>query len=119
MSHNVSVAGVRRTVSAAPADTNEATLFTAGNKGATVVWLGIANAENAANLATLKWNDGSTSYTLYNEKSIPADDSIFEDIHIELPAGGSIKVTSSDADEITFTITVVESIGALGGEHAH
>lgn len=118
MAHNI-VAGIRRTVSAVPADTNEATLFTAGNRGATVVWLCIANGENAANLATVKWNNGSTSYVLYNEKSVAADDSLMTDVHIELPAGGSIKITSGDADELTFTITVIESIGGVGGEHGH
>lgn len=119
MSADVSIPGIRRTVSAVPANTDEATLFTAGNRGVTVVWICLANGENSANAATVQWNDGSTDFNIYSGKSIPANDSVFSDVHIELPAGGSIKITSGDADEVTFTITVVESIGGVGGEHAH
>lgn len=119
MSADVSVPGTRRSIGLTPAATDEATLFTAGAKGATVVWLCIANAESSANVATVKWNNGSTDYVIYNEKSVAADDSLMTEVHIELPAAGSIKVTSGDADEVTFTITVVENIGGVGGEHGH
>lgn len=115
----VSVAGTHRSIGLTPANTNEATIFTAGNRGAEWVALVIANAESSANLATVKWGNGSTDYVVYNEKSIAADDSLIVDLHIDIPAGGTIKVTSSDADELTFTVTVVESIGGVGGEHAH
>ena len=118
MSTLINIPGVRRSVASTPADTNEATLFTAGAKGATVVWICISNRENAANLATVKWNNG-TDYPIYTSKSIAANDAEFKDLHIELPSAGTIKITSSDADELTFTITVVESIGGIGGEHAH
>lgn len=110
------VEGTRLTVAATPADTNEATLYTAGSKGGTVVWLCIANAENAANAATVVRRDSSatTDYPIYTAKSVSANDSVMTDVFLQLDSGDLIKVTSGDADELTFTITVIENLGAVG-----
>jgi hypothetical protein len=115
MSASVDVFGRRRTVSLKPTDTNEATLVTAGKAGMTVVWICIANGENAANAASVEWYDGTTDWPVYAAKSIAANDTHMADVCIEIPDGGSLKVTSGDADEITFTVTIVESLGAVGG----
>lgn len=110
------IEGTRLSVASTPGDTNEATLYTAGNNGATVVWLWISNAEGTANAATVKWTDSSasTDHPIYTARSVGANDSVDKDLFIELDSGDSIKITSADADQLTFLITVIENLGAVG-----
>jgi hypothetical protein len=114
---NVNAQGVPVTVSAKPTDTNEATLFSVGQKPAVLVALVLCNNDGSARTATVQWNDGSTDYEIYTALSIAANTSVFAEPFIAIPAGGSLKITQGTASGITFTATLVESVGALGGQH--
>ncbi len=113
----VSIPGVPITVSATPADTNEATLFTAGTKGATIVQMIVANVTSGALTATIQWNDATTDWDIYRAKSVAANDSLLFEPFIHLPASGAIKITSSSGNGLTFTATLVERLGAIGADH--
>jgi hypothetical protein len=116
---NVNIPGVLVSVAAKPTDTNEATLFTAGDKGATLVALSLCNNDGSARTATVQWNDGTTDWEIYTAYSIAANTTVLVEPFIHLPASGSLKITQGTASGITFTATMVERMGAIGGEHAH
>ena len=61
-SHTVD--GTRRIISSTPANTSEATLYTAAKENPVVVQLIITNLTASAANATVKWGDGSTDYDL-------------------------------------------------------
>ena len=115
MAADYAVAGKSRTISLAPADTNEATIFTAA-KGNSVISLRICNVDgtNAAD-ATVRYNDGSTDFALISTKSIAADDYLYEpDFFLPMQSGWTLKVTSSAANDLVFTIVVLEGQSAVG-----
>lgn len=111
---HVMIPGIRRSVAATPSVLTEVTLFTAGEKGATLAQVVIANITSTAADATVKWGDGSADYAIYFEKSIPANDSLVAEHFIELPVDGEINITAGTVDALTFTVTVIENIGAIG-----
>lgn len=115
----VPVPGARRQVSSTPADTNEATLLTAGKENPTVVEIWITNLTGTAANATVKWGDGSSDYSLIDTKAIAARDYLQAPCLIPLRDGYTIKITSGTGNALTFTIVIVEFPGRLGGEHAH
>ena len=94
-------------------------MFTAGERGAAVVGIIISNNTGGAIAATVRWGDGSTDYDIYAALSVAANASEISEAYVELPESGTVKVTSATGNALTFTLTVVEYIGALGREHAH
>ncbi|MDP3971976.1 MAG: hypothetical protein Q8P61_03585 [Candidatus Nanopelagicales bacterium] len=113
----VVVGGTRRLVGLKPANTNEATMFTAGSERPVVVQIVVANNTGSAAAATIKWGDGSTDYDVISGKSIGANDSWIQDIFLPLFDAYTIKVTSGTGNALTFTLAIVEYSGALGGRN--
>lgn len=110
------VPGNNRLIGLTPANTSEATMFTAAAERPVVVGLIIANAHSSAVAATMKWTDGSTDYPILSAKSIAANDSFFQDVFLPLFDGYEVKVTSGSANMLTFTLVVVERVGSLQGQ---
>lgn len=109
---HVGIIGRPKTYVAKPADTNEATIFTAGEAQATLVALLLCNTDSGAQTATVQWSDGTTDWDIYTALSVAANTSVFAEPFIVIPAGGSIKITQGAASKITFHVTVVEDAGA-------
>lgn len=106
--------GQRRAVSSTPANTSEATLFTASGNNVTFAWLHIANTTASAANATVKWGDGSTDYSIIDTYSVPGRGFVTEELMIPLRDGYTIKITSGTADALTFTVVVAEGASAFG-----
>lgn len=104
--------GPGRMVGLKPANTSEADILTAGDERPVVVGIVIANNTGSAATATLRWNDGTTSYDILAAKSVAANDTLFVDqIFLPLRSGYKIKVTSGTGNALTFTLVVVERVG--------
>ena len=100
-------------VSSTPANTNEATLYTAGNDNPCLIGLWITNITSTAAKATLKIDDG-TAYSLIHEFEIPGNGYLIEpEIYIPMDSGDTIKITSGTASALTFTVIIYEG-GAIG-----
>jgi len=116
----VELRGPRRLISIAPANTSEATMFTAGKEGAVVACLHICNTSASARTATVKWGDSSasTDYSILSAYSITGNTvyTLPEALMLPLKQEDTIKVTSSAADDLTFTILLVETAFAFGGD---
>ena len=113
---NVVVPGPRRLVGLTPADTNEATMLTAGADGTVVVELWITNLTGTAANATVKWGDGSTDFAVIDTYSVAARMFLHEPVLLPLRKDWTIKVTSGTNSALAFTIVVVEYPGGLGGK---
>ena len=113
----VDLVGSRRPISLTPANTNEATLMTAGKERPTVVEIWITNLTGSAANATVKWGNGSADYSLIDTMSIAARTYHKVDVLIPLREAYTIKVTSGTGNALTFTIIIVEYGSKLGAEH--
>ena len=113
-SANIAISGQRRIVSSTPANTSEATLFTANDDTTSVVQIWATNLTAAAANATIKWGDGSTDYALVSVFSVPARGYLVEDVLIPMRDGYTIKITSGTGSALTFTAVVVEAGGSFG-----
>ena len=114
MAVSYNLGGRSRPISSTPADTNEATLFTAG-PGNSVHGLYITNMTGTDANATVKWGDGSTDYAVINTETIHANAGLFEpEFYIPLRENYTIKITSDTADALTFTIIVLEGQSGTG-----
>jgi hypothetical protein len=116
----VELRGPRRIVSLAPANTSEATMFTAGREGSVIACIHICNTSGSARTATVKWGDSSasTDYAILSAYSISAN-TIYtspDALMAPLQEGDTIKVTSSAANDLTFTLLIVETAFAFGGD---
>lgn len=112
----LNVEGQRRLVSVKPADTVEATAFTAPKQGAVVLGIIIANNSASTVTATVRWTDTSatTDWDIVVSKSIAANDTGYiNEIVLPLRATDLIKVTSGTASALTFTLLVAEPISPL------
>lgn len=109
---HVGIFGKPKTYVAKPADTNEATIFAAGNAPATLVALLLCNNDGSARTATVQWNDGTTDWEIYTALSVAANTSVLAEPFIVIPAGGALKVTQGTNSGITFHMTLVEDAGA-------
>lgn len=108
MTSGVSLTGQFRMIGSAPADTNEATIFTAG-KGfpvATEVW--IANKTASAVNVTFKWGDGSIDYPIIDTYALPARDYLHKELFIPMRESYTLKATSGTANGATFSVAIVE-----------
>ena len=114
----VEILGARRPIGLKPADTNEATLYTAAKENPTMLKLHVANLTATPANATVKWGDGTTDYSIIDTFAVPARGYLVEDLVIPMKDGYTIKVTSGTANALTFTIIISEYGGVLGGEHA-
>lgn len=120
MTASVNVSGTRRIISSTPANTNEATLYTAPsgpNNALVEIWITNLTGSNAN--ATVKWGDGSTDYSLIDTKAITARDYHKVECLIPMRESYTVKITSGTNSALTFTIVVIEFGGAFGGEHGH
>lgn len=106
------IPGVAAAYASTPANTNEATLFTAGKRGGVLVQMYIANVTGSAANATVKWGDGSTDHAVVSVKSIAGNDYLHLDMNIPLREGQTVKITSGTNSALTFTAVVIERIGA-------
>lgn len=107
--------GQRRPIGLRPANTAEATMFTAGKERPSVVGIIVANETGGAVAATLKWGDGSTDYRVLAAKSIGANDVyVLDGIFIPLKEGYTIKVTSGSGNALTFTLIIAEGGSSFG-----
>jgi hypothetical protein len=89
-----------------PADTNYATIYTSGD-GYSVISSVIIAWNDPAN-ATVAWYDGTTDWVIADAIPGAAGHVAILDLKgFLLPAGKLLKVKTSDADEITFTVTGV------------
>lgn len=110
------VPGKRRLVSLKPADTNEATIFTAGPYGATVLAVVISNNTGTAANATVRWRDdsASTDWDIIATKSVGVNDTLYiNEAVFPLRESDLIKVTSGTGNALTFTVLVAEPLSAL------
>jgi len=112
------VVGVPKTYVAKPADTNEATIFTAGQKGALLVGIVLCNNDGSARTATVQWHDGTTDWEIVTALSVAANTTTILEPFISIPAAGLVKITQGTNSGITFHVTVVENIGVIGGRQA-
>ena len=120
MTASVNVSGTRRIISSTPANTAEATLYTAPsgpNNAVVEIW--ITNLTGSAANATVKWGDGSTDYSLIDTKAIALRDYHKVECLIPMRESYTVKITSGTNSALTFTIVVIEFGGAFGGEHGH
>lgn len=114
MAFSFNLAGKARPIASAPADTNEATLFTAA-KGNALIGLWVANGTGSPANATVKWGDGSTDYPLIDTFAVPAYGYLIEpEIYIPLGSSYTVKITSGTANALTFTIVILEGQSAVG-----
>lgn len=105
--------GSRLTKAAAPADTNAATLYTVGADmlGAVLSGMNISGTSTSGS-ATVWWNDGSTDYLLLDAKAISANTTeLYTFGNPFIKPGGSIKVKTSNANHLTFVLTVEQMTG--------
>ena len=120
MTGSVELRGPRRLISLAPANTSEATMFTAGKEGSVIACLHICNSSASARTATVKWGDASasTDYPILSAYSITGNTVYTSPDALMLPLqeDDTIKVTSSAADDLTFTVVLVETAFAFGGD---
>lgn len=115
---SVAVVGVPYSEGRTPSDTNEATIFTAGDKGATWVLLHVANISGSAATATVVWNDGANDHAILDEYSIASHGYVTLDLIVNLRSGNTIKVTAGTGSAIAFTVTTVERTGANAGRQS-
>lgn len=88
--------------SAKPANTNYATLYTAGNGYAVVS--SIIIAANDVATATVAWNDGTTDWVIVDAIPMAAGHTTVIDLKgFLLPKTALLKAKSSVASKITFT----------------
>ena len=111
----VSVLGSPRTASLSPTDTSDHTLIDVGSLGSALLQVIIANNTGSAATATVQWHDGTTDWDIYAGKSISANDTLIAELFIRLPENGAIKVASGTANALTFTVTIADYVGQVGG----
>lgn len=114
MSSSVPIRGQYQIIGLTPANTNEATMFTAGSEFPVLTNIHVANVTASIADATIKWNDGSTSYSLIDTFGVPGRGYLVEDLFIPLRSSYTIKVTSGTANALTFTLVVVSSQSPFG-----
>jgi hypothetical protein len=99
--------GQRATKGLKPADTNVAAMYTVvGAVGATVELIHIASTGAAD--ASVWYNDGATDFLVVPIVTMAADGYITLQLDLALKQGWSIKVQSSVANLLTFTLVVAE-----------
>jgi hypothetical protein len=109
MSVTINVPGNRQTIWSAPSGTSAVTAYTRPAGADNVTLLGINIAASSAASATVWINDGSTDRLALDTKSISANTAeLYEFGNPIVPVGGSIKVRTSSANNLTFTITIAE-----------
>ncbi len=109
--------GKRRLVSLKPADNSEATMFTASGN-VTVLAIAISNNTGGGIAATVRWRDASasTDYDIIAVKDVAANDTLFiNEIPLVLKDADLIKITSATGNALTFTLLIVEALGAIQG----
>lgn len=120
MSALVSVGGQRSIYGLTPADTNEATMLTAGKDSPVVVGIRIVNLTGSAANATVKWGNGATDFAICDTKSVAARDylDVLSDDglpFLPLREGYTIKVTSGTGGALAFTLITVSTGSTLYG----
>ena len=113
---SMEVSGPRRIISSTPANTNEATLLTAGEERPVIIQVMVTNLTGTAANATVKWGDGSTDYSIIDTYSVPARGFVVENFVIPLRETYTIKITSGTGSALTFSVVVVETAFQFGGE---
>lgn len=112
MSVSFNATGSRRTLFAAPTDTNAVTVYTmpTGQNGTvTLEKVVICSGATGAN-ATVAIRRASVDYPLVSTTAITANTTEEYDFgNPVLNAGDSIKVTASAGNILTFTVTIAES----------
>jgi hypothetical protein len=111
MSIQISQTGTRQTFFSKPSDTNAATVYTASSGVVRAVLESVNIAATGAANATVWLNDGSTDWLLLDAKTLSANTNNVE-IFGEpvLRSGHSIKVKTSSANNLTFTVTLIEEL---------
>ena len=98
-----------QTVWSAPSGTSAVTAYTRPAGVDRVTVLGVNIAASSAASATVWINDGTTDRLLLDTKAVSANTSeLYEFGNPIVPPGGSIKVRTSSANNLTFTITLAE-----------
>lgn len=112
----INIGGQRRAIGLKPANTNEATMLTAGKDMPVLIGLIVANNTGSAANATVRWGNGTTDYDIVAAKSIAANDSYLPDLPpIPLREGYTIKVTSGTGNALTFTLVIASTGSTLYG----
>lgn len=109
---HVPLSGPRRIIGLTPANTNEATMLTAGKENPIVTEIYITNITGVTANATVKWGDG-TDYAILSAHAVA--NSVHLDVCIPLRATHTIKVTSGTGSALTFSLVVVEVGSAVSG----
>lgn len=111
MSIQLNQTASRQTFFSAPANTSAATVYTAPTAVARTVLESVNIAASSAANATVWLNDGSTDYLLLDTKAVSANTSeVYTFGNPVIVAGGSIKVRTSSANNLTFTVTIIEEL---------
>lgn len=109
MSVNFNIQANRQTFFSAPANTSAATIYTRPTGADTVTLLDMNIAASGAASATVWLNDGTTDRLLLDTKAVSANTTeLYNFGRPIVPTGGSIKVRTSSANNLTFTVTVAE-----------
>lgn len=95
-----------------PADTNAAVIYTPPSDRITARLVGINIAGNATSGSASVWlREGSTDYPLLDAKAISTNTSeLYEFGNPVIPYGNSIKVKTSAANNLAFTVTIAEML---------
>lgn len=118
MTGSIRLVGHPRAVGLTPTNTSQATMFTAQDNNTAVTEIWVANTSGSTRQATVKWGNGVTDYPIISSFDLAGNTYFHEDIMIPLRTGYTLKVTSGAANDITFTITVIEGGSAFGGRSA-
>lgn len=108
MTSSISLRGQFRIVGSAPADTNEATIFTAGKGFPVATELWIANKTASPVDVTFKWGDGSTDYPIIDTFALPARNYLREELFVPMRESYTLKITSGTANGATFSVAIIE-----------
>lgn len=102
-----------QTIFSAPSGTSAVTPYTRPSGVDRVTLLAVNIACSSAASATVWINDGSTDRLLLDTKVMSANTSeLYEFGNPVVPPSGSIKVRTSSANNLTFTITIAEEYRA-------
>lgn len=94
-----------------PSDTSAATIYTAPTYILSTTMEAVNIAATGAADATVWLNDGSTDYLLLDAKSLKANTTEEYDFgNPVLEPGYAIKVKTSSANNLTFTVTIAEEL---------
>ena len=111
MAVQFNAAARRITYYSKPSDTNAATVYTAPENILAVTLEAVNIAATGAADATVWLNDGSTDYLSLDAKSVSANTTEKYDFgNPVLESGHAIKVKTSSANNLTFTVTIAEEL---------